>query len=472
MDRNFFVYPAQSVWNLLAKLSDSEHRVRLPDSVSVALPEPFRLIVDHPDFQRLRRVRQLGPIHLVYPGAVHTRFEHSLGVFQAAADYARGLSAVEAFADRVNEDDIVVLMLAALLHDVGHYPFAHSLEALHSGAFSAPRHEDLASAILKGEVTTGVGPSIGEIIAAELGADPERVAALVRLGPHESLSPVDRLLASIINSAIDCDKLDYLARDSVHMGVPYGRMPDRARLTANLTGTATGDRIALNEKGRVSGEIFLFSRYLMFSEAYWHHAVRSASAMIEGALADHVARTAPTAAGLTELLLRASDDDLLSLLVGSGDTDSARLTHGLVGARGLYKRVLTLSRQHPDSRDAAAYDAVYGLRGDELRQLATAMRETIGMMARRTVGAHELLIDTPPRDKDSLDPVDVVFDSGRQETLASVSRVVRGIAGDFIKVVKRIRVFVAPDVRAALSEAGADETHVREQLIACIMEAT
>ena len=82
-----------------------ERTIRIPDSRTVLLPGPFARMVDHPDFQRLRRVRQLSPIHLVYPGAVHTRFEHSLGVFQAAYDYLDSLMRQAAFRDRVGSGD-------------------------------------------------------------------------------------------------------------------------------------------------------------------------------------------------------------------------------------------------------------------------------------------------------------------------------------------------------------------------------
>jgi HD superfamily phosphohydrolase len=457
----------------LAILDRITRMIRIPDGRSVELPEEFAQIVDHADFQRLRRVRQLGPIHLVYPGAVHTRFEHSLGVFSATAGYLKSLVRQAAFRDRVTENDIVALLAAALLHDLGHYPYAHSLEALHSRAFEAPRHEDLAAEIIRGDLSVREsGPSIGDLLEGELHVDRERVARLVRLGSSPELPPAERLLASIINSAIDADKLDYLQRDSIHMGVPYGRMPDNERLLSSLTVNGAGDRIALTERGRVAGEIFLFCRYLMFSEAYWHHAARSASAMIEEALADYLAREQPAPDEFWRLLLNTTDDQLLELVAESGPESSLarRLLSGLTkNTRGLYKRVLTLNRQRDDSDRRRAYDAIYSMDYRQLQVLAATMRSRLAAMAGTEIGTGELLIDTPPRDKDRTDSIEIVFDgaSGRSQcTLEEVSTVVRGITTDFVKVVKKIRVFVTPGVRERLEPV---MERVESELMAMIL---
>lgn len=460
--------------SILDQLSNPERRVRIPDSRSVNLPAGFSAIVDHPSMQRLRRIRQLGPTHLVYPGAVHSRFEHSLGVFCAASDYLIALMRLPAFAERVGDDDAASLLAAALLHDVGHYPFAHSLEALHSKAFHTPRHEDLAGDMITGKLgTSHDGPSLRDLIESGLGLSPERVARLVTHGTSSELPAVDQLLASIINSAIDADKLDYLERDSLHMGVPYGRMPDRSRLTANLTVNPTGDRIALSEKGRVAGEIFLFSRYLMFSEAYWHHTVRAASAMIEAALASFIRDVQPSADDLQRLLLASSDDEFLAAVESMSALSSPTrlLLSGLKpNCRSLYKRGLTVSRQRDDTIRHQAYESIYAMERGEVAELAAELRSRVASITGREVAPHELLIDTPPRDKDHLDTVELVFGSGEQREavpLHEVSRVVKGIGTDFIKVVKKIRVFVHPTVHHELLGSRAD---VEAELLAVILD--
>lgn len=459
--------------NVLELLDKVERNIRIPGSSSVGLSKAFSDLVDHAELQRLRRIRQLGPTHLVYPGAIHTRFEHSLGVFAAASDYLSGLMRRPGFRDQLGTDDVVCLLAAALLHDVGHYPYAHSLEALHSQAFKAPRHEDLAAKIIVGELSTATqGPSLGEIIESQLGVDPQRIARIVQLGCSDQLPKLDQLLASVINSGIDADKLDYLQRDSIHLGVPYGLMPDRQRLISALTVNTTGDRIALTGKGRPSGEIFVFCRYLMFSEVYWHHTVRAASAMIEAAFADYIRQREPSNAELESLLLCRSDDEILEVVGNTEPTSPAgRLLEGLTGnKRGLYKRLLTLNRQRQHTVSKAAYDIVYNLSRAQSGELATRMRTEIGRLVGRPLEEWELLIDAPPRDKDRLEPIEVVtrgLDGDEQFRLDEVSTVVRGVFSDFIKVVKKIRVFVNPSIRSALDLR---LTAVEDVLLSIILE--
>lgn len=433
--------------------------VRIPELRSVPLPRRYVDIIDHPAFQRLRQVRQLGPTHFVYPGAVHTRFEHSLGVFDMARRYLEALLRDPNVAASVSEQDLQVCLLGALLHDLGHYPFAHSLEAVHVPGRDTPRHEDLTGRILLGAVPALVGDvSIGALIERNFGLDAHEVAALVTQKPRTHASPTRRLMATVISSGVDADKADYLERDSVHMGVPYGRQFDRARFLDCLCTTPDGDALAITDKGRVSAEIFVFCRYTMFSEAYWHHAVRSVSSMVEHALADHEARAALDPAARTAMLLRMSDDQFLEAL--AADAPAGTLTHRLLsaltgGRRQFYKRILTLNRGVDDAAIVTAYERVYRLDPTQLTALREQLCAALSRLTGTTVTLHDLLIDTPPRDKDHVESVQVVHGAtGRALPLDRISRVVQGIGTDFIKVVKKIRVFVAPPVRDALDAAG------------------
>ncbi len=220
-------------------------------------------LMDTREFQRLRYVRQLGLAYLVYPGATHSRFEHALGTYHLARrtlalleerDELRGVSA-EQRAD---------VWVAALLHDVGHYPFSHALEEI-----GAPNHEEIAEPIL----TTG---TIGRILADGRGeGSPARVHALIR-GTSESP------LQGLISGSLDLDKIEYLKRDALMCGVPYGEI-DVDRLLNSLTivdDPTTGVRVVgVLEKGLSALESLLFAKYQMYRNVYWHHAVRSATAM-------------------------------------------------------------------------------------------------------------------------------------------------------------------------------------------------
>ncbi|MEC9071444.1 MAG: HD domain-containing protein, partial [Myxococcota bacterium] len=112
--------------------------IRLPEVDNVPVTRAVMEVIDHPHFQRLRRVRQLGPTFMVYPGAVHTRFEHSVGVYGTAVRYLQALLQHAQVRQSLDETDVRVVLMAALLHDVGHYPFAHTLEAVHHPGYETP----------------------------------------------------------------------------------------------------------------------------------------------------------------------------------------------------------------------------------------------------------------------------------------------------------------------------------------------
>ncbi len=220
-------------------------------------------LVDTPAFQRLRYVRQLGLAYLVYPGASHSRFEHALGTYHLTR---RTLSLLDERgvlrpADRAG---CAVVRVAALLHDIGHYPFSHALEEI-----GALHHEEVARAL----IGSGV---VAEILCESLGdGAPARVIDLIR-------GRSDSALQGLISGSLDLDKIEYLKRDAFMCGVTYGEV-DVDRLLHSLvvaddaeSGRAT---IALHEKGLAALESLLFAKYQMYRNVYWHHAVRSATAM-------------------------------------------------------------------------------------------------------------------------------------------------------------------------------------------------
>jgi HD superfamily phosphohydrolase len=432
--------------------------VRVPELRNVPVTGRVQEVIDHPAFQRLRRVRQLGPTHLVYPGAVHTRFEHSLGVYSCVRMYVAALLQNQQFAATATEADLLSVLAAGLLHDIGHYPFAHSLEALHLKGRDTPRHEDVGGRIIRGEVDALRGERpIGEILREQWEVDPERVIALCTGDLGEDAGPMDQILRSVISSSIDADKMDYLERDSHHMGVPYGRNYDRGRLLASLTLNHDEDGIAIISKGKVPAEMFIFSRYTMFSEAYWHHTVRAASAMVESGLAAFHSRGVFDPDDFLDVLLRYDDDRLLEWLADQTPAGSATryLTDGLVGnRRRLYKRLATFSRVYSEERKQRAYERIYHMEAHTLYSLIDRLRATLSSLVGRSLHPADIIIDTPPRDKDKLETIEVVYPgaSGQQHyQLHELSRVVAGIQDDFVMVVKKIRVFVEPQLAGELA---------------------
>lgn len=277
-------------------------------------PVALRLM-DTRVFQRLRYVRQLGLAYLVYPGASHSRFEHALGAYHLAR---RALSLFEEreLATGVDGRDVLAVPYAALLHDIGHYPFSHALEEI-----GALHHEEVARPLI-------MGGEVADILRSELGDDaPDRIIALI-LG--RSASP----LQGLISGSLDLDKIEYLKRDAFMCGVNYGDI-DVDRLLNSLTilndpgsGAPT---VGISEKGLSALESLLFAKYQMYRNVYWHHAVRSATAMYKR-LVDGALRAGSLSA---EALAGFTDEGLLHEL-------AARAPTPLLAAlrdRRLYKRI-------------------------------------------------------------------------------------------------------------------------------------
>jgi hypothetical protein len=255
--------------------------------------EPLALaLIDTPPFQRLRYVRQLGLAFLVYPGASHSRFEHALGTYHLARR-ALGLLAERGDLKGLDEALSTDVRIAALLHDIGHYPFSHALEEI-----GALHHEEVARPLINS------GP-IGEILRAALGPDaPERIVQLIR---GHSANP----LQGLISGSLDLDKIEYLRRDALMCGVPYGEI-DADRLLNSLVlvrpapstpHAAPSLSIGIREKGLSAVESLLFAKYQMYRNVYWHHAVRSATAMYKRLVSDALdagALSAGQLAGFTD----------------------------------------------------------------------------------------------------------------------------------------------------------------------------
>jgi uncharacterized protein len=244
--------------------------IRDPLWNNIAVDPLAMRLVDTPAFQRLRYVRQLGLAFLVYPGATHSRFEHALGTYHLARRALalleeRGVLAI------ISREACSTIRVAALLHDIGHYPFSHALEEI-----GALHHEEVARPLVtEGAVAGALRSAMGEDM-------PNEIMALIR---GESRSPLQRL----ISGSLDLDKLDYLRRDAFMCGVPYGEIDvDRLLNSLTLVHVDGALEIGIVEKGLSALESLLFARYQMYRNVYWHHAVRSATAMYKRLVADAV----------------------------------------------------------------------------------------------------------------------------------------------------------------------------------------
>ena len=236
-----------------------------------------REIIAHPVMQRLRRIRQLGWTEMVYPGAVHTRFEHSLGVMHVAErmleqvwSRSRGLLQDLDFTKSGIERDRKLVRLAALLHDVGHSPFSHVGEGLmptDPKRGKPYKHEDYSAAIIR-EIMRDVIED--HPINCNYGISASEIADLIE---NRGLKARQLFLRQIISGQLDADRADYLLRDAHHVGVEYGRY-DLNRLLVTLKAVRhpeTGaPMLAVDEGGAHAAEGLIWARFQMFTQVYFH----------------------------------------------------------------------------------------------------------------------------------------------------------------------------------------------------------
>lgn len=421
----------------LEALDHGGEGVRLPPGDTVPLTPRVRALLDTPPLRRLASISQLGLVALVYPGAVHTRLEHSLGVYRLALEFLRRLAGDPRFTAAVAPNDAAAFIAAALLHDVGHWAYCHPLEDM--GIPELPRHESLIGEILQGSEVAGV-------LREQWGLEPARVASLVA-GTADD--PAARILQSLLSGPIDVDKMDYLSRDSLHAGVPYGRHFDQDRLLSSLCLDEAGTSLAITEKGRTAAELMVFARYVMFSEVYWHHAVRAATAMLQRTV--WLVRPALDPARL----MRCDDRGFIELLrAAAGSTPAAPIVEGLFGpTRRLFKRAAAFDA----CRAPAIHRALAGRRYEEMVAVSARLADLVAHHGGPRITAETLIIDAPPAEREVEFRLQV---RERPPTggppawrwLEDLSPVVRSLAREqFDSLVKRVRVFAPAEAAAELT---------------------
>ncbi len=287
--------------------------VRDPVWGSIMLSEGFKKIVSSPVLQKMNRIRQLGPTYLVYPGAVHTRFIHSLGVYHMGYRMIRRLITFDS-CPQVTVQDVNAFLCACLLHDLGHFPYTHSLKEL-----PLKKHEALTGEYILAE-------PLASLIRSALEIDPAIPAAIVDTSLPTSDATV-KFFRNILSGVLDPDKLDYLTRDAFFCGVPYGTQDIEFVLSSIYPHPERG--ISILPSGIPAVENILFSKYLMYKTVYWHKTVRCATGMIKKAIM----------AALNDGVL--TPDDLYGLddesLFQAGRGDGASRLFDMVHGRELFK---------------------------------------------------------------------------------------------------------------------------------------
>ena len=318
----------------------------------IEVPAEILPLVDSPALQRLHHIRQLGFAYLVYPGANHTRFEHSLGAMHLASLLCRHLGFGTA--------ETRTICCAALLHDIGHGPYSHASERLMQ-EYTQFSHDDIREQLKE------------PILAKQLeinSISPDEVAALIS-GSHR--------YAGIIHGDLDVDRMDYLLRDAHYTGAPYGNF-DAERLTKSLA--VVDNTIVLNESGISAAESLLIARTLMGPSVYYHHACRIAEEMFLLACRSHFRKDVDA---VREFLTM--DDVTATALLLNSDEEITRDLINRIRTRNLYKRAVYAGKELVD-RDHLPQTK------SGIERLHTAIAETAG------VAPDKIILDIPPLRKE------------------------------------------------------------------------
>jgi HD superfamily phosphohydrolase len=296
---------------------------------------------------------------------------------------------------------------------------------------------------------------IADTLRTDWGIQPREIVALLSEEPRDQRG---RILQSMLSGPIDVDKMDYLVRDSLHAGVPYGRNFDQQRLIGSLRLNQAGDRLAISDKGRTAAEMMVFARYVMFSEVYWHHAVRSATAMLQRAfylLVDALDLDA---------LFRQTEERMVVEMRRVADRGPAEeLLDGLFGpVRRLYKQL----GQYSILEDPAVYQRMARRPYPWLVRCSEAFATVISRHLGRRVAPTEILFDAPPVKLEVQFDIEVhLHKADCYRELGEVSPVIQTLARrQFDDFVKRVRIFVHPRLVDELRQFSGLESALEETL--------
>jgi HD superfamily phosphohydrolase len=406
----------------LSAVHEPAHRVRCAVHGFIQFSAAERELIDHPLFRRLRYIRQLALTELVYPGATHTRFEHSLGVMEMATRIFDRLAAregslmesvfseVPALKEQTMARARQVCRLAGLLHDLGHCCFSHAAEkVLHKNS----GHEKLTVSVLtepeflQKPIDDRFFPGCAELIASLIA----------------SPAPQLQILSDIVSGQIDADRTDYLLRDSHHCGVDYGRF-DFRRLIECLTvwqGESGGPlEMAIYRDGLHSFESLILARYQMNTQVYYHRLRRIYDLYLE----KYFRSLDPTLFDSTEKVLQLND---FRATAGLMDAASDNANPGHEWARRIVNR-----KHHRDVFGLDERDGILALRkvGTVFQEIQAEFSDVTFLtdLPEKTVSIHKIACPSDQRD----DRIDFpLIDRGKRYSLGEKSQLLEKLPADF-----------------------------------------
>jgi len=443
------------------------HRALTQPRGKVYLSDRAYEIVEHPVFQRLHSLNQLNFAYMLYCGAKHSRFLHSLSTYEMAKRYIEGLLGESYFKYLMYKQDFELFLAAALLHDIGQYPLAHAIEDLGDERFTGTRlgvktDYQMFEYFLKRQGEEG-RPSIALLLKRKWGMDVDRLVRILSRGPLTT--ETDYFIRSMLDGPVDVDKVSYLLDDSYFTGARYGLGIDLDGFLSSLVAIAPNDKrhsqVGILDTGVVAAEGVIAARYSMFSRVYWHHFNRAIMAMLKYAAARVFLSPRPVCSfdGYINDTFRFSDLDAVRYLhdrLGK----VVRLKHSnplrgiLDGSRTVHRRFLTFSGR-PGSNTGAIYRLLVRYNFADLERLRVSVLKTLGTMLERKLEDYDVLFDVPKSEKrrDTLDDLyvgDAEDCGGEPKHLTDLSGVTKALCEEFEDHTKKCRIFISAGLREIL----------------------
>jgi len=463
--------------------------IRLSKNESIPFPIEISNLVDTQEFQRLRSIYQLGVTELVYPGATHTRFIHSLGSYYRCLFYISSLRRTSLFNYLYDNQIIENLLIASLLHDIGHYPFAHYFEEMEVPKRLKVKHEYYSEKIINGKLL------LEELIDREYTSSQfrdRRKSQFVRkikekpslhkvLSDHADIKKIKEIykgggllepLKNIVSGPIDCDKLDYLIRDSNFCGVKFADTIDLSRFYFSLILNIEHlpeINLGITSKGKSSIESIISARYNLFSEVYWHKTCRSATAMIKDAF--WYARINFTQHEFEWAIMLLGDEDFLHWLNEKIANDE--IGYDLIGglnvynARNIYKRFRTYSKGWKEEVKLKSYDDFTGLgnnfiKNHQYKRKLVKILNRIGKTRRgwENLKHHHIIIDIPNVTQDRYHHITVKYPPSVKGKIfydmKDISALSKVLYDSFADEAKKVRLFCHPKYFKQILDLGND----------------
>lgn len=365
--------------------------IRVPVWGHIPLDRALKKTISHPAFLRLKGIKQLSFAHYVFPGATHTRFEHSIGVYHLTKLILQRLltnpltKSLQSKSFSFDERGCKLILAASLLHDIGHYPHAHLVENIaitSKNEIVFKDHQDLTTEHIL-ERREGFS-SLAEILAQAWNLDPTEVATMVTGKKKMTFS-------KLISGTLDPDKMDYLMRDAHHCSVPYGNI-DIERLIESFVPDSKRKRFAITSKGIAPLESLMFAKYAMMRNVYWHHTVRTLSAMMRRFIQDALDEEQLSKNDVQQIFYHNTDERVLDDLLDALPKPlfgSAELLIAILERRP-YKRAITLPIDSSESH-------LFQLATDAKRRKEKELQlcEYLNRKFRLNLKGYEVIIDAP-----------------------------------------------------------------------------